>query len=563
MRKLLALFIIVVLTLVAGLCWSGIPQKINYQGMLTDDAGQPLDGSFELTFRIFNDSTTGNEQWAETQYDVLVTDGLFNVNLGDSVSIDLPFDENYWLEVVVDGTDTLLPRLMLTSVGYAYRAIIADSAVVAMSADSGGGWVDDGATVRLADSTNSVGIGTSSPEEKLTLAYDSYIGWEYGSGSSNVKHKIGKSSDGVGPLEFVTTFNPGPTGTLFSFINQDDGKHLISMLYNGNVGIGNSYPLFDLHVGQSSSTNQRVQIEGLTVIRTNGAGQPTNLRLANLNGSANSGASIDFQGLNSGSLLKDAARISGFLIDQTSTSEEGALGFFTIDVGDDGLAERMRIDKDGNVGVGTTSPGAKLDVYYDNTNSNSAAITIDNGTGPPRQDVLDFRFGGVTEARIRKATNSELFIGTVINQGIRFQTNATNRMAITNTGMVGIGTLSPGAGLVVSGGGDIYNPAIGIENTDGDMEWRLVVHDDSTFRVVKLSGSTLVPLAIEASNGHVGVGTVTPQGALDVSSTTGAFIVPRMTITQRDALTAVNGMIIYNTSTNQFNFYENGSWVTK
>jgi len=61
----------------------------------------------------------------------------------------------------------------------------------------------------------------------------------------------------------------------------------------------------------------------------------------------------------------------------------------------------------------------------------------------------------------------------------------------------------------------------------------------------------------------VGINTTTPQGALDVSSTTGGFIVPRMNVNERNALTPVNGMIIYNTSTNQFNFYENGLWVTK
>ncbi len=64
--------------------------------------------------------------------------------------------------------------------------------------------------------------------------------------------------------------------------------------------------------------------------------------------------------------------------------------------------------------------------------------------------------------------------------------------------------------------------------------------------------------------GNVGIGTVAPQGALDVVSTTGALIVPRMTSKQRDALIpVVNGMIIYNTSTNQFNFRENGAWALK
>ena len=66
-----------------------------------------------------------------------------------------------------------------------------------------------------------------------------------------------------------------------------------------------------------------------------------------------------------------------------------------------------------------------------------------------------------------------------------------------------------------------------------------------------------------ALKGNVGIGTTIPQGALDVVSTTGAFIVPRMTTAQRDALTAVNGMIIYNTTTNQFNFREVGAWVLK
>lgn len=46
-------------------------------------------------------------------------------------------------------------------------------------------------------------------------------------------------------------------------------------------------------------------------------------------------------------------------------------------------------------------------------------------------------------------------------------------------------------------------------------------------------------------------------------SNTQPLTVASLTTIERDAITPVNGMILYNTTTNQFNFYENGAWVTK
>ena len=51
------------------------------------------------------------------------------------------------------------------------------------------------------------------------------------------------------------------------------------------------------------------------------------------------------------------------------------------------------------------------------------------------------------------------------------------------------------------------------------------------------------------------------SAVLDLTSTTGALLVPRMTTTQRDLLTAANGMIIYNTTTATMQGYVAGAWT--
>jgi hypothetical protein len=52
-------------------------------------------------------------------------------------------------------------------------------------------------------------------------------------------------------------------------------------------------------------------------------------------------------------------------------------------------------------------------------------------------------------------------------------------------------------------------------------------------------------------------------GVLEADTVTfgASFTLPSLTTAERDALTAANGMLVYNSTDNKFQGYENGAWV--
>lgn len=67
---------------------------------------------------------------------------------------------------------------------------------------------------------------------------------------------------------------------------------------------------------------------------------------------------------------------------------------------------------------------------------------------------------------------------------------------------------------------------------------------------------------INAGTAKVGAtGAATTSATLEVAGTTGAFLLPRLTTVERDALTATNGLCLYNTSTDKPQCYVAGAWV--
>lgn len=95
-----------------------IPRTLDYQGVLTDAGGDAVpDGSYSVTFRLYSVSSGGTSLWEETQ-PVSVTKGIFNVILGSVVTLELPFNQRYYLGISVEGEAELAPRIALTAAPY-------------------------------------------------------------------------------------------------------------------------------------------------------------------------------------------------------------------------------------------------------------------------------------------------------------------------------------------------------------------------------------------------------------------------------------------------------------
>jgi hypothetical protein len=147
-----------------------IPHLINYQGRITDGAGDPIDGSHSLTFAIYADSTGGAELWTETHSSVVVSEGLFDVVLGSIIPIGSSVfaAQPRWLGISINLGPESVPRTRILATAYAYYAEHADTASYALqAADDNSGWTDDGSVVRLTSGSDSVGIGTVYPAERL------------------------------------------------------------------------------------------------------------------------------------------------------------------------------------------------------------------------------------------------------------------------------------------------------------------------------------------------------------------------------------------------------------
>jgi len=169
-----------------GRAFAQIPETMSYQGILTDASGRIVaDGSYRLTFKLYESPTSGPLIWEENQ-GVTVADGLFNVILGGSGALNVKFDKQYWLGIAVDGGSEMQPRIQLTASAYSLNArSLADSAVTGATIANGSAvrslngltdkvTLDAGNNIVISENGNSINISASTAGG-LTLPFSATV----------------------------------------------------------------------------------------------------------------------------------------------------------------------------------------------------------------------------------------------------------------------------------------------------------------------------------------------------------------------------------------------------
>ncbi len=99
-----------------------VPMRLTHQGRLFDAAGQPVTGTINVEFNLYDDPTAGMPVWTEN-HAIAFEEGFYSVRLGDDVSLAGLFaSTQLYLGVTVGADPEMTPRASVNSVPYAFTA---------------------------------------------------------------------------------------------------------------------------------------------------------------------------------------------------------------------------------------------------------------------------------------------------------------------------------------------------------------------------------------------------------------------------------------------------------
>ena len=337
-----------------------------------------------------------------------------------------------------------------------------------------GQWTTSGNNIYY--NTGNVGIGTTSPSSQLTLrgTGGDTSGFKIENTNESVKGYFGSSA---ADADFLLTYVGSSSAELK--LKHNGNVHLCESA--GNVGINVQNAQESLH----TAGNIRLGDTSPAELYTN----------------------------------SDELRIG---VDKNNDNDTSNITFYTNN------DEKIRIDKDGNVGIGTTNPASTVHIQ-----APANALQLNNANEDTYMKVCGNRaqFG-------YRASDGYAIVQGAGAKGIAFGVNnatfgSGEVMRIKPDGKVGIGTTAPtqpvhiqattnvplkietthaGGNSRLEFANDTYSKSMGV-NTDGKFTLYDVTNNKSPFSIANNSENN----ALVISGSNVGIGTASPSTELDVN----------------------------------------------
>ncbi len=113
-----------------------VPPTLTHQGRLFDQIGEPVAGTFEVTFAIYDTVDAGVPIWLEV-HTIDFDEGYFSSRLGSQVAFEPNvFDGSVrWIGITVGDDPEMTPRVEVASVPYAFLANNAIGAITPLSVE--------------------------------------------------------------------------------------------------------------------------------------------------------------------------------------------------------------------------------------------------------------------------------------------------------------------------------------------------------------------------------------------------------------------------------------------
>ncbi|MCP4582299.1 MAG: hypothetical protein GY839_11855 [candidate division Zixibacteria bacterium] len=326
---------------------TSVPRSMTFQGRINR-----LDDTFNITFSLWDhpDVGSGTEVWSQFTSVTTGPNGHFKAVLDN---LNLTFDEQLYLQKQVEG-DIPMNRIALTTVPYAAFADTADYARTAPGSGNSG-WVDDGTVVRLVTETDSVGIGTSSPQALLqvvgTAEFLAGVVDVRSSGTCNAINGYNSTYENEGWVGSSVSGLYGLTDNEYMYGVLGDNTH-----YWTQGAIGGEYGLWGYHVNSGNEAHIGGELyaglfEGDVQITDN---------LSVLNNVTVS-TQLTATALDIASFRMNNSPTAGYVL----TTDGAGYGTWQQADGsgwvDDGSVVRLETAND-SVGIGTASPSERLEV---------------------------------------------------------------------------------------------------------------------------------------------------------------------------------------------------------